>query len=184
MHLEFRRRVGWAAIALVVVVTGIWLFASRSSARTEVDRLQKKLEISRGDAGAEIEALEAEISELSSELSGLRTEVSTLSDDLSLAEANLEQVSEELALAIDRNAALIATIDLIGDSEIALMPDLSGSGLELARAFADANGATLIFETVSPGNVIARPGAIIDQLPLVGTPVLAGTVIWVQVFSP
>jgi predicted nuclease with TOPRIM domain len=168
----------------MVVVTGIWLITSRSSARAEVERLQKKLEISRGDAGAEIEALEAEISELSDELSGLRTEVSTLSDDLSLAEMDLKRVSEELATESDRNAALRATIELIGDTEIALMPDLSGSGLELARAFADDNAATLIFETVSPGNVIARPGAIIDQLPLAGTPVLAGTVIWVQVFSP
>ncbi len=171
-------------IALVVVVTGIWLITSRSSARTEVNRLQKKLEISRGDAGTEIEALEAEISALSSELSGLRTEVSTLSGDLAAAEVDLQRVSEELATAIERNAALAATIELIGELEITLMPDLSGSGLALAQAFADDNGATLIFETVSPGNLIARPGAIIDQLPIAGTPVLAGTVIWVQVFSP
>jgi HAMP domain-containing protein len=184
MEPPIRRKVVAAALALLLGVTGVWLAASRSSALSEVERLQKKLEISRGDAGVEIEALEAEISELSRELNVLRTEAATLSADLEAAEIEREQISEELALAIERNTALEATLAVIGDLEIALMPDLSGSGLELARAFAEDNGATLIFEMVAPGNLIARPGAIIEQLPIAGTPVIPGTVIWVQVFSP
>jgi cell division protein FtsB len=184
MTPEVRRKVLGAALALLLGVTGVWLVTSRSSARAEVERLQTKLEISRGDAGAEIEALEANISELTRELSELRSEANSLSADLATTVTALEEVSEELELAIERNATLAATIEVIGEAEIALMPDLSGSGLELAQAFADNNGATLIFEMVSPGNLIARPGAIVEQIPLAGTPVIPGTVIWVQVFSP
>jgi cell division protein FtsB len=184
MTPENRRKLVPVALAVGLAVIGLWLISSRADARAEVERLEKKLEISRGDAGAEIEALEAEISGLAEELTTLRSEFDTLIDTRAAELAEFERVSEELSLVTEENATLSAALGAIGDLEIALMVDLTGSGLELAQEFADQNGATLMFETVSPGNLIARPGAIIDQLPIPGTPVIPGSVIWVQVFSP
>jgi cell division protein FtsB len=184
MTPENRRKLVPVALAVGLAVIGLWLISSRADARAEVERLEKKLEISRGDAGAEIEALEAEISGLAEELTTLRSEFDTLIDTRAAELAEFERISEELSLATEENATLSAALGAIGDLEIALMVDLTGSGLELAQEFADQNGATLMFETVSPGNLIARPGAIIDQLPIPGTPVIPGSVIWVQVFSP
>jgi cell division protein FtsB len=184
MTPENRRKLLPAALAVGLAVIGLWLIISRADARAEVERLEKKLEISRGDAGAEIEALEAEISGLAEELTALRSEFDTLNDTRADELAEFERISEELSLATEENATLSAALGVIGDLEIALMADLTGSGLELAQEFADQNGATLMFEMVSPGNLIARPGAIVDQLPIPGSPVIPGSVIWVQVFSP
>jgi TolA-binding protein len=184
MTSEARRKLLAAALAATLGLTGLWLISSRSAALAEVRRLQDKLEISRGDAGAEIEALETQIDELTVELNTSRSDVTTLTETLESELADLQRISEELSAAEDKNATLSATLGVIGDFEIALMADLTGSGLELAQEFADLHGASLIFETVSPGNLIARPGAIIDQLPIPGTPVIPGSVIWVQLFSP
>lgn len=173
-----------AALAVVLGLTGLWLAGSRSAAQAEVERLREKLEISRGDAGAEIESLETEIATLSTERDALRSEVDTLTETRETELEELERVSEELQVFTEENAALSATLGIIGESEITLLVDLTGSGLELAQEFADLHGATLIIETVAPGNLIARPGAIVDQLPIAGTPVIPGSVIWVQVFSP
>ncbi len=173
-----------AALAVVLGLTGLWLAGSRSAAQAEAERLREKLEISRGDAGAEIESLETEIATLSTERDALRSEVDTLTETRETELEELERVSDELSAATQENATLSAALGVIGDLEIALMVDLTGSGLELAQEFADLHGATLIFETVAPGNLIARPGAIVDQLPIAGTPVIPGSVIWVQVFSP
>jgi predicted RNase H-like nuclease (RuvC/YqgF family) len=184
MTPEARRKLLAAALSLILGLTGIWLFNSRSEARGEVERLQKKLEISRGDAGAEIEALETEIFDLEKSLGELRSEFDNLTETRTRELLQQEELAEELNLAQEEIATLSAALGIIGELDIALMPDLSGSGLELAREFAEAHGATVIFETVAPGNLIARPGAIVEQLPLPGTPVIPGTVIWVQVFSP
>jgi HAMP domain-containing protein len=184
MTPEARRKVLAAALSLMLGLTGLWLFSSRSEARSEVERLQKKLEISRGDAGAEIEALETEILDLEKSLGELRSEFDNLTEERNNELVQQEELAEELARAQEQVATLSAALGIIGEVDIALMPDLSGSGLELAREFAEAHGATVIFETISPGNLIARPGAIVEQLPIPGTPVIPGTVIWVQVFSP
>jgi predicted RNase H-like nuclease (RuvC/YqgF family) len=184
MTLEARRKMLAAALSLVLGLTGLWLVNSRSEARSEVERLQKKLEISRGDAGAEIEALESQILGLEESLDDLRTDFDNLTEERTKELAQQEMTADELAIARDEIATLSAALGIIGETDIALMPDLSGSGLELAQEFADIHGATLIFETVSPGNLLARPGAIVEQLPIPGTPVIPGSVIWVQVFSP
>lgn len=184
LSAEARRTILLAALAVVLGVTGVWLISSRSAALSEVDRLQNKLEISRGDAGAEIESLETEIDDLTSDLDALRSEFDAITETRETELEELERVSDELSAATQENATLSAALGVIGDLEIALMVDLTGSGLELAQEFADLHGATLIFETVAPGNLIARPGAIVDQLPIAGTPVIPGSVIWVQVFSP
>lgn len=182
--LQARRIILFAALAAVLGVTGVWLASSRSAALSEVERLQNKLEISRGDAGAEIESLESDIDDLTSDLDSLRSEFDASSEARISELEELERINEEIRLAAQENATLSAALGLIGDLEIALMVDLTGSGLELAREFADLHGATLIFETAAPGNMIARPGAIFSQIPIAGTPVIPGSVIWVQVFSP
>lgn len=181
---EARRRLLSGLLALVIGIAGIGLLSSRSAAREEAERLREKLEISRGDAGAEIEALEGEVEQLTAALAAaeadreeLRARTQTDADTVATLEETLAELRAEQALLKEVLAG-------VGENGIEFMPELTGVGVELATEFAETAGAELVIETAAPGNVIARPGAIIDQLPLPGTVVIPGTVVWIRVFSP
>lgn len=184
MESEARRRLLSGVLALVLGITGVWLLSSRSDARDEAERLREKLETSRGDAGAEIEALEGEVEQLTAAVAATEAEREELRARTQADAESLTALEETLADLREEVDLLREVLAGVGENGIAVMPELTGVGVELATEFAEGAGAELVVESAAPGNVIARPGAIIDQLPLPGTVVIPGSVVWVRVFSP
>lgn len=187
-------KVGIAIALVVAVVLGgfriISLTSERDDLTDQVAALEESLRLARGDLGGQIEQLEddnAELTEQTERLQALFTDAVT---DLSEALAEIDLLTEQLAerrTEIDelteQLAELQAIVDITG-TDITLMPDLLGTPIEEVRELADELGLELIELELAPGNVIARPGDVIEQLPLEETPLLRGSVIWVEVFTP
>jgi cell division protein FtsB len=171
--------------ARLLIVTG-----ERNDLQERTEQLEESLRIARGDAGAQIELLEDENSALQERVTDLETEFTNATSELESTRAEADDLAERLdERRTERDEAreqveeLEDQLDEIG-SRFEPMPVLIGSELDAAEEFADEIGAELLVEEVAPSNVIARPGAIIEQLPIDGTVVLPGTVIWVQVYVP
>jgi hypothetical protein len=175
------QRVLLVAVA-IAVVSVTWLLAERNRLANELGQTEDKLELARGDAGAEIEALERNNNLLTGQLDEATTA-------LERTEAQLDAATDELTTQLDAFDAATERADAyqraVGDlDQLVPMPDLLGRGVEDAEEFAKAHGAVLKIEIADPSNIIALPGAIIEQLPAVNTVILAGSVIWIQVYVP
>lgn len=174
----------------VGVVRIVALTGDRDDLRTRIEELDESLRIARGDAGAQIEQLESENSERAEQVEELLSILDVTSSDLETVRAEttdlaarLDERRAERDEAVARVEELEAELAEIGP-RFELMPVLVGAELLVAEEFADELGLDLLVEEVAPGNVIARPGAIIEQLPIDETVILPGTVIWVQVYTP
>lgn len=178
-----------AAILAVAVIGATWLLAERTRLSSEVAEVRQQLEVARGDAGAEIAALEKANADLSTDLAESSAARDLAEDELAGRNAVVEGLRTELDDSRARAAADLERLEayerLLGSAEaLVTMPDLEGLSLADAEALAAAVGATLLTEQAAPSNVIARPGTIIAQLPAVGTALVQGSVIWIQVFAP
>lgn len=187
-------KVGIAVAMVVALVLGgfriIALTSERDDLTDEVAALEESLRLARGDLGGQIEQLEednAELTEQTEQLQALFTEaVGDLSEALSQIERLDEQLADrraEIDALTEQIAELQGIVDITG-TEIELMPDLLGTPIEEVRELTAELGLELVELEVAPGNVIARPGDVIEQLPLEETPLLPGSVIWVEVFTP
>lgn len=190
-------RLGLVAGALALVVGAIVvvvLVRDRSSLNDEVDRLTTKLEIARGDAGAEISGLEADIELLEAELATTSETLELTTDELSRATTEVGELTSRLDQRSDELAAARETIqeleeefeqlrELVGDNAVA-MPDFLGADPDQVVEFADELGAILLVEEADPTNVIGRPGSVIEQFPEPGVVIAPGSVIWIQLFAP
>lgn len=193
-----RRRfsVGRVVVALVVLAAiGIGAFrvvqlsGERNDLQTRNDELAESLRVARGDAGEQIEALETDVAELTEQLAVADASIETASTDLTdaLAERDglidlLTERTDELNVQTERADDLDAQLTELG-GRVEPMPDVVGADLATVEEFATDIGATLLVDEVAPGNVIARPGAVIEQRPAEGTAIVSGSVIWVQVFT-
>ncbi len=172
----------------VAIVRVIQLTNERDDLQSENTELTDSLRIARGDAGDQIETLEGEITVLTEVLDATDAALEEATADLERVRTERNQVTTQLA---DRTTELETATAQLGEMDAQLtelgpiepMPELVGLELAAAQAFADEFGATLIIEEVAPGNVIARPGDVIEQQPAEGVPLVAGSVIWVQVFT-
>lgn len=187
------RRPNGLAVALAIIAVGIigatWLLAERTRLSSEVGDLRRQLEIARGDAGAEIAALEATNAELEGQLaesSAAREAAEVELGGRVAAVEGLRTELEDLRATAELDRQRLADYERILGSADALetMPDLSGLMVADAEALAASVGATLLIEQAAPGNVIARPGTIIAQAPAIGTALIPGSVVWIQVFAP
>lgn len=181
------------ALAIVAIVGGVAiadLVRDRADQRERVAELSESLRIARGDAGAQIEQLEAEVAasderiaelegalaDTTGDLAGARDEIADLTARLDERRAERDELQEQ----IDE---LQAIVDVVG-TEVELMPDLFGVPIDDVRELADELGYQLVVVETAPSNVIARPGDVIEQLPLEDTPLLPGSVVWVEVYTP
>lgn len=176
------------AIGLVVaVVLGGFRIISLTSERDElteqVAALEESLRIARGDLGGQIDQLEEDVIDLTDQLDQLQalltdaaSEIAGLTEQLTERDEQIEELTEQLTELQD-------IVDITG-TEIELMPDLLGTPIEEVRELALELGVELVELPTAPGNVIARPGDVIEQLPLEDTPLLPGSVVWVEVFTP
>lgn len=192
--LEHRSRRGWivAAVVLLVAALGVAQIVRLSSERddqaAEIERLDEALQIARGDLGAEIDRLESEVARLTADVEQLETELATTTTDLSASRTEVDDLTQrlderraerdELQAQIDELAEIV---DLVG-TEITPMPDLLGIPIEQVTELATELGMELVVVETRPTNVIARPGDVIEQLPLLDTPLVPGNVIWVEVY--
>jgi septal ring factor EnvC (AmiA/AmiB activator) len=178
-------------VAFLAVGTRLLMVTSeRNDLQERTEQLEESLRIARGDAGAQIEMLEDENSALQAQVADLESQLATITTEFDSVRAEADDLAQRLDErraerdeALEQVEELEDQLDEIGP-RFAPMPLLVGSELDAAEEFADEIGAELLVEEVAPTNVIARPGAIIEQLPLDGTTVLPGTVIWVQVYTP
>jgi hypothetical protein len=189
-----RTRLVLTVLVLVVLLaagTGLLIVNSeRNDLQERNEQLEESLRIARGDAGAQIELLEDENTELRQRVTDLEAELATATSDLSSARTEADDLSDRLDERRQQRDEALEEVEELEDqlaeigSRFAPMPVLIGAEIDAAEEFADEIGAELLVEEVAPTNVIARPGAIIEQLPIDGTTVLPGTVIWVQVYTP
>lgn len=183
-----------AVVAVVALAVGafriVTLTSDRSSLQERVEQLEESLRIARGDAGAQIEQLEAEVEALTeriavledalsattSDLDGARDEIDDLTARLDERRAERDELQEQIEELQD-------IVDVVG-TDVALMPDLFGVPIDDVVELADELRVELVVVEVAPNNVIARPGDVIEQLPIEDTPLLPGSVVWVEVYTP
>lgn len=187
-----RRRVrAWGAVAIVVVVALAALaWKDRSDLSAEVDRLQTKLDETRGDASEQINDLEDRVDELEAELDARTSDLEGAAGELSAERSTVAELDAQLGERADELAAASARIEELeadrarfGDAA-APMPDLLGTTLDDATAFADEVGADLVVQRVDPPNVIARPGTIIAQRPAEDVMIVPGAPVIIELFEP
>lgn len=188
---------GTVAIAVAIVVALVLggfriisLTAERDDLTDEVAALEESLRLARGDLGGQIDQLEEDNAELTEQTERLQALFIEAVADLSEALTEIEQLEEQLAdrrteieALTEQIAELQEIVDITG-TDIELMPDLLGTPIEEVRELSAELGLELVELEVAPGNVIARPGDVIEQLPLEETPLLPGSVVWVEVFTP
>lgn len=189
-----RTRIVIAVVAVLVVALGalriVTLTNDRSSLQEQVEQLEESLRIARGDAGAQIEQLEAEVAVLDDRIADLESALVSTTGDLDDARADVDDLTarlderraerDELQEQIDE---LQEIVDIVG-TEVTLMPDLFGVSIDEVTELAEELRIELVVVEVAPSNVIARPGDVIEQLPLEDTPLLPGSVVWVEVYTP
>ena len=189
-----RTRIVIAVVAVLVVALGalriVTLTNDRSSLQEQVEQLEESLRIARGDAGAQIEQLEADVAVLDDRIADLESALVSTTGDLDDARADVDDLTarlderraerDELQEQIDE---LQEIVDIVG-TEATLMPDLFGVSIDEVTELAEELRIELVVVEVAPSNVIARPGDVIEQLPLEDTPLLPGSVVWVEVYTP
>ena len=187
-------RVVLAVLAVLAAVLGafriITLTSERDELQQDTEQLEESLRIARGDAGAQIEELEGEVERLDATIAALVTDLETTTTEL---EASRDEVDDLTARLDERRAErdelqeqideLTEIVDLVG-TEVTPMPDLLGLPIADVEELADELGVELVVVETQPSNVIARPGDVIEQLPLLGTPLVPGSVVWVEVYTP
>jgi regulator of replication initiation timing len=188
-----RRLRAFVAVLAVVGLLGggaiAWLIVERNDLRERNAALSESLDIARGDAGEQIEQLEAanaalaqQVAELEQALADSRQELDDLRVENEELSTELAAVGEELVVSQEAVTELQATIDAVGEL-ITPMPDLVGSTLAEVEAFADEIEAELVVELARPPGVISPPDAVIEQRPAEDVTLVPGSVIWVQVYA-
>jgi outer membrane murein-binding lipoprotein Lpp len=187
-------RVVLAVLAVLAVVLGAFRIVTLTSERDElqqdVERLEESLRIARGDAGAQIEELEGEVEQLDATVAALLADLETTTSELGASRDEVDDLTSRLdERRAERDALqeqideLTEIVDLVG-TEVTPMPDLLGVPIADVEELAEELAVELVVVESQPTNVIARPGDVIDQLPLLDTPLLPGSVVWVEVYTP
>lgn len=123
-----------------------------------------------GASQAELDAANAQIQTLEAELATARTDLETARTDLATATANAEAAQTEL----DAANAQLAELNVIP------APDYRNGSIDQAQADANANGWTLITESVPTDE---PAGTVIDQAPPANSNMITGSVLYVKVAS-
>ena len=187
-------RVVLAVLAVLAVVLGAFRIVTLTSERDELqqdtEQLEESLRIARGDAGEQIDELEGEVERLDATISALVTDLEIATEELESSRAEVDDLTtrlderraerDELQEQIDE---LTEIVDLVG-TEVTPMPDLLGVPIADVEELAEELGVELVVVESQPTNVIARPGDVIEQLPLLDTPLIPGSVVWVEVYTP
>lgn len=189
-----RTRIALAVLVIAALAIGagaiVTLANDRADLRDRVDELEESLRIAQGDAGARVELLESEIDFLLARIDELETVLTSARDDLETSRDEASDLADRLAerdaerAELQEQLAELQEITEIVGTEIELMPDLFGAPIEEVTELAEELQVELIVVEVDPNNVIARPGDVIDQLPVEETPLLPGSVVWVEVYTP
>jgi predicted nucleic acid-binding Zn-ribbon protein len=154
---------------------------------------------------ADLEAANARVTELTTANEELTDEVDVLSrqnEDLRTLNEELERqraaaVAEADALRAEVTAlqAQIATLEeqvatlnrQLGDiaNAVQFMPAVVGEQLVGVEQFVTDNDLVLVvLRTADAGDTPVSPGTVITQSPAETTPLVAGSVVWVEVFDP
>jgi hypothetical protein len=161
--------------------------AAAVAANSDLDARAERLAAENADVTAALEEADAQIAEQAAANRRLRnanTELTEqleaavmIAEDATAANVTLEEQVEQLTA---ENAVLTDQITSVEDAVI-LTQNLVGGQLTSAQRYASQYGLVLVFETVETGPSVNPVGTVLRQEPQPGTPLTAGSALWVQV---